>query len=85
ASTFVVKIATFAKPETVIGNSMTTVQTLTDISKMNETTSLAKPFGYTSQRQKRSNATHQPTQVASHLPLPQRTKTILPTTTQFGV
>jgi spore germination protein YaaH len=52
---------------------MTTVQTLTDISKMNETTSLAKPFGYPSQSQKRSNASHNPTQVASHLLLPQRT------------
>jgi hypothetical protein len=29
-----------------------------------------KPFGYPSQKQKRSNATHKPTQVASHLLLP---------------
>jgi len=64
---------------------MTTVQTITDNDKMNEIMILKKPFGYTSQRQKRSNASHNPTQVASHLPLPQRTKTVLPTTTQFDV
>jgi hypothetical protein len=64
---------------------MTTVQTLNNNGKMNDRTILAKPFGYPSQRQKRSNATHEPTQVASHLPLPQRTKTVQPTTTQFGV
>jgi hypothetical protein len=64
---------------------MTTVQTLTDSGKMNDRTALAKPFGYPSQRQKRSNATNEPTQVASHLPMPQHTKTVQPTTTQFGV
>jgi len=81
----VIKIRHYAKPQNVIGNSMTTVQIITNNDKLNEKTILTKPFGYTSQRQKRSNATHQPTQVASHLPLPQRTKTVLPTTTQFDV
>ena len=33
ASTFVVKIATFAKPETVTSNAMTTVQTITESAK----------------------------------------------------
>jgi hypothetical protein len=34
ASTFVVKIATFAKPENVSGNLLTTVQTLNDNAKI---------------------------------------------------
>ena len=37
ASTFVVKIATFAKPQTVIGYSMATVQPSTDSAKNEQT------------------------------------------------
>jgi hypothetical protein len=37
ASTFVVKIATFAKPQNVTSNPMTTVQTINDSAKMNDT------------------------------------------------
>jgi hypothetical protein len=52
---------------------MTTVQTLTDSGKMNDRTISAKPFGYPSQKQKRSNSTAQANaSVASHLLLPQR-------------
>ena len=38
--------------------------------KMDDRKISDKPFGYPSQKQKRSNATHKPTQVASHLLLP---------------
>jgi hypothetical protein len=55
---------------------MTTVQTLTDSDKMNDRKNLAKPFGYSSQNQKRNNATQKPKQVASHLLLPKRTMTL---------
>jgi hypothetical protein len=61
----VVKIATFAKPETVISNPMTTVQTLNDIGKMNDRTILAKPFGYPSQKQKSCKAETQANAICS--------------------
>lgn len=41
---------------------MTTLLTLNDRQEMNDRTILAKLFGYPSQKQKRRNATHKPTQ-----------------------
>ena len=56
---------------------MTTVLTLNDSEKMKDRKISDKPFGYPSQKQKRSNATTQANaSVASHLLLPQRTKTV---------
>jgi hypothetical protein len=52
---------------------MKTVQTLNDSNKMNDRTILAKPFGYPSQKQKRSNATHKPTHGCFTFAFAQRT------------
>jgi len=49
----------------VIGNSMTTVQTLNDSGKMNDRTILAKPFGYSSQNQKSCKADTQANAICS--------------------
>lgn len=57
----------------VSGDAMTTVLTLNDSAKMNRQKILTSRVCYPSQNQKRSNSTSKPSEVASHLLLPQRT------------
>jgi len=67
----VVKIATFAKPETVTSNAMTTVQTINNSAKTNDTMPTLRKIKREATPPTKANA------VASHFILPNRTTTSL--------